>query len=238
VRRYLIVDDNRPLAENLAEILRDQGDEVVVAEDGSQGLRELALGHFDALLTDMRMPQMDGAELVRQLRQRDPGLPAIMLTAFTGDDVLRRARKDGLLAVLSKPVPLDQLLDLLSQARRAGMVAVVEDDEPLADNLAEALRGRGFTAITANSVDEAKAIGQVEPFAALVDLRLPGAEYGEAMEQIEARFSGVPQVVITAYGEGRLPVAAHSVFKKPFQTEQLLDELEKLYQAKVSHAHG
>src|SRR5205823_596677 len=85
VRRYLLVDDNLAFAENLAEILRDGGAEVSVAGNGARALELARAGRFDALVTDMRMPVMSGATLVHEIRRVDPALPAIVVTAYTGE---------------------------------------------------------------------------------------------------------------------------------------------------------
>jgi signal transduction histidine kinase len=139
MRRYLIVDDNLDFAENLAEIVRDGGDEVAIAEDGRAALALAREQRFDAVLTDMRMPLMGGAELVHEIRRIDPGAAAMVITAHVSDDALEAARREGLLAVLSKPVAVGRLLELLAVARRDGLVAVVEDDPRMSDNLCEAL---------------------------------------------------------------------------------------------------
>src|SRR5512142_545627 len=188
MRSYLVVDDNRDFAENLAEILRDRGDDVVVAEDGRQAADVVRGGRrFDAVLTDMRMPFMGGAEVVHEIRRLDPGAAALVVTAHAGDDALDAARREGLLAVLGKPVEVPRLLALLACARRDGLVVVVEDDPRLSDNLCEALRSKGFAAVTAASVLETERLGPVRPFCALVDLRLPDAPHGEAMRRLAAR---------------------------------------------------
>ena len=141
MRRYLLVDDNLEFTENLAEILADDGAECTVVAGGPQALQEARSTRFDAVVTDMRMPVMSGAKLVHEIRAIDPGLPAIVVSAYTGEDDLTAARKEGLLAVLSKPVPIPRLRELLRGARRSALVAVVEDDPALADNLAEFCQG-------------------------------------------------------------------------------------------------
>jgi two-component system, response regulator PdtaR len=235
VRRYLIVDDNRDFAENLAEILRDRGDEVAIATSGAEALALARAGRFDALLTDMRMPLMGGAELVHEVRRLDPGLAAMVITAHAGDDALEAARREGLLAVLPKPVPVGRLLELLAAARRDGLVVVVEDDQRLSDNLCEVLRGRGFAAVTAASVLETERLGPVRPFAALVDLRVPGGPDGEALLRLSARFPNLPIIVMTGvHDESPLPTQAF--FHKPFDTGALLDAVERLHAAQAPAA--
>ncbi len=228
MRHYLIVDDNRDFAENLAEIVRDEGDEVSLAAGGAEALGLAAARRYDALLTDMRMPLMGGAELVHRVRRIDPGLPAVVMTAHAGNDDLESARREGLLAVLPKPVPVERLLELLGAARRDGLVAVVEDDPHQSDNLTEALRSRGFAAVTAGSVLETERLGPVRPFAALCDLRVPGGPDGEAMRRLGLKFPGLPMVVVTGLAaEAPLPCAGR--FEKPFDTGALLAALERLH---------
>jgi CheY-like chemotaxis protein len=228
MRRYLIVDDNRDFAENLAEILRDGGDEVAIAENGQEALALARTTRFDALLTDMRMPLMGGAELVHEIRRIDPGASAMVITAHVADDALEAARREGLLAVLPKPVAVPRILELLAVARRDGLVAVVEDDSRMSDNLCEALRGRGFAAVTAASVTETERLGPVEPFCALVDLRVPGGADGDALRRLRERFPGLPVIVVT--GTHEVPSLPHQgYFTKPFDTAELLAAVERLH---------
>ncbi len=230
MRSYLVVDDNLDFAENLAEILRDGGDEVVVAEDGREAARAVRARRFDAILTDMRMPLMGGAELVHEIRRVDPGAPALVITAHAGDDALEAARSEGLLAVLGKPVEVPRLLALLAAARRDGLAVVVEDDARLSDNLCEALRSKGFAAVTAASILETERLGPVRPFCALVDLRVPGGPHGEAMRRLAEKFPGMPMIVVTGYDEPP-PLPHEGFFTKPFDTAALLAAVERLHRA-------
>lgn len=232
MRRYLIVDDNRDLAENLAEILRDEGAEVVLAEDGVEAMSHVQKGRFDAIITDMRMPEMGGATVVAQARQLDPGVAAVVVTAFTADDELARARAQGLLAVLPKPVPVTRLLSVLGNARRDGLVALVEDDVHLADNITELLRERGFTAVTAHTLLDAEKLECFEPFAAIVDVRVPEGPSGQALRQLRKRYPCMPLVVVTGW-EHELPdIQVDAVFSKPFASAALIDHVERLHEAR------
>jgi CheY-like chemotaxis protein len=227
--RFLLLDDNRAFAENLAEILEDAGHQTTVVTSGEEALEAARQQRYDALLTDMRMPGMSGAAAVHHLRKVDPGLAAIVITAHPGESDLERARNEGVLAVLPKPVPMRPLVELLSRARRDGLVVLVEDDPSLLDNLTEVLRGKGFTAVTARSVLETQRLGELRPFAALVDLRVPGGPDGEALRRVRERFPELPTFVVTAHPEALPGDFGGTVVAKPFDTGALLAALEQAH---------
>ena len=139
-RRYLVVDDNQPLAENLAEILETSGAEVDVELDAAAALRRLRARRYTALVTDMRMPGLGGAELLAAARQADPSLPALVVTAFIGDTEVARVERMGVLATLSKPVPVETLLQRLELARRGAVVWVVTGDSGRVNRVMELVR--------------------------------------------------------------------------------------------------
>lgn len=232
--RFLVVDDNVQFAENLAEILSDAGDEAVVADCGRRALELASRDRFDAIVSDMRMPEMSGSEVVRRLREIDAGLPAVIVTAYHAEqDEL--ARHAGVLGVLPKPVPMPRLISLLHKARRDGVVAIIDDDQALVDNLSEILREHGFAPISATSLEEAEALGAVQLFAAIVDLRLPGGPDGEALRRLAARFPSLPLLLATGYPDVVVPVELHVRLTKPVAPASLVGELAQLHAA--HHAH-
>lgn len=228
-RKYLVVDDNVDFAENVAEILTDAGAEVSVASEGKSALEQLKHTRFDGVVTDMKMPGLSGAELLRQLREFDPGVPVVLLSAWAQDAQVDEARRMGLLAFLSKASGTPQLIELLEHARRNAVVVLIDDDRALLDNLGEALAAQGFTVCPAASVDELEAL-TVKPIAALVDIRLPGTSDGAALKRVQELFPGTPMLVLTAWKdfEGQ---PGQEIFQKPFDTAKLVARLEALAKA-------
>jgi CheY-like chemotaxis protein len=229
MRRYLVVDDNAAFADNLAEILRDTGAEAVTANGGPRALQLAGEQRFDALITDMRMPSMNGAALVHEVLQLDPGLPAIVVTAYTGEDDLAAARYEGLLAVLPKPVPIGQLLGLLAVARRDGLVALIDDNVSFSELLAETLGWHGFSAVLVHTVVEIDRLGSVRPFAALVDLRMPGSPDGEAPRVLQRRFPQLPVFRMSAHPEAD---RTGQVFAKPLDIPLVVSVLVSTYESR------
>jgi DNA-binding response OmpR family regulator len=137
-----------------------------------------------------------------------------------------------LLAILPKPVPIARLLDLLRGARRNALVALVEDDSALADNLAEALRDRGFSAVMVHSVGDTLRLGGVKPFAALVDIRVKGGADGEAIRVLLRQTPGLPVLAMTAFAEAQgAATDSRRIFEKPFSTAEVLRAIEDLHEA-------
>ncbi len=89
-----------------------------MADSGARALELIAPTHFDLMLADIQMPIMNGVELIKRARRVDPILPVAVMTAYTGDAQLVEATEEGVLAVLAKPLPIPQLLTLVTRAER------------------------------------------------------------------------------------------------------------------------
>ena len=86
VPRVLVVDDEREMAEMLADGLCDRGYEATAAASSEEALARLGEDAFDALVTDLRMPHVDGLALLAEARRATPDLPVIVMTAYGAID--------------------------------------------------------------------------------------------------------------------------------------------------------
>lgn len=112
--KMLIVDDNIPAADGLAKLMNRIG---VQAEARYSGREALKIAHpavYDMILLDIGMPEMDGYELVKLLRERGIRSPIVALSGYGLSDDKRKAREAGFTAHLTKPVGLQELRDLLA----------------------------------------------------------------------------------------------------------------------------
>jgi CheY-like chemotaxis protein len=117
----LLVDDNPDITSVLAEILQVKGYAVHAANSGAEGLLLMREHPVDLLLTDIRMPGMNGLELSRAARKIYPDLFIIFMTAYVADDLIQQAMAEGVKTVLTKPLDMKFLLQVLSAQR--GMMA-------------------------------------------------------------------------------------------------------------------
>ncbi|HMR04528.1 MAG TPA: sigma-54 dependent transcriptional regulator [Polyangiaceae bacterium] len=129
--RILVADDEEGVREFIGETLQGAGHEVVLAEDGKRALDELTASAFDLLVTDLKMPRMDGLTLLRQGKELQPDLEVILLTAHGSIDVAVEAMKLGAFDFLQKPIAAPSQLRLLvaRALERRALVSLKEGSE-------------------------------------------------------------------------------------------------------------
>src|SRR5512138_128505 len=115
--RVLVVDDEPAVTFTLESMLQLRGDTAVVAHSGEDGLA--LLEGIDAVITDFAMPGMDGLELLRAIRERDPSLPVILLTAHGSEKLAVKAVRSGAYEYVTKPFDIDEMSAVLDRALEA-----------------------------------------------------------------------------------------------------------------------
>jgi len=116
--RVLVVDDRAEMAEMIADDLCDRGYEGRAVVSGKEALQILRTECIDALVTDLRMPEIDGLDLLRASIALDPSRPVIMMTAYGTLDTAIEATGNGAFQYLTKPFRLDALARILNHALR------------------------------------------------------------------------------------------------------------------------
>jgi DNA-binding NtrC family response regulator len=116
--RILIVDDEADMVENLARILARAGHACVTSTDARAALASVESETPDLLITDLKMPELDGMELLRRAREIDAALPVIMITAFATIESAVAAVKEGAFDYLPKNFSVDQLTVAVDRALR------------------------------------------------------------------------------------------------------------------------
>ena len=108
-RKILILDDEAEIRAELAEYLARKGYEVEQAGDGLEGLRKFEAAPADLVITDIKMPRLDGYEVIRRVREIDPDLPIIAITGHFSPGDLSKAKEAGATVTMKKPLGLRAL---------------------------------------------------------------------------------------------------------------------------------
>lgn len=118
--KILLVDDERAILSALRRVLRTKGFEIYAVESGAEALELLANTKVDLIISDMRMPQMDGATFLKAARESYPSIKRVLLTGYSDMESTTKAINDGgIFGYLSKPWDANQLIQLVESALEA-----------------------------------------------------------------------------------------------------------------------
>jgi DNA-binding response OmpR family regulator len=114
-KRVLVIDDDAKIVNLEKAILTQGGFEVEVALDGHEGLEKLKGGQYDVVVLDILMPNMDGYEVARKIKQMDShkGTPIIMVTAASQHDAMKQGFHSGAVVFMAKPFTAAKLLSVV-----------------------------------------------------------------------------------------------------------------------------
>jgi two-component system response regulator PilR (NtrC family) len=114
--KILIADDELSMRQFLEILLKKEGHEVVCAGDGQEALSRFEAGPFDLLISDIKMPKLDGLELLRKVKDQRPALSVIMVTAYASPEDAIAAMKAGAYDYLTKPFKLEEIKSVVQNA--------------------------------------------------------------------------------------------------------------------------
>jgi len=109
-RKILIIDNEPALLDVFADNLAAKGFEVHVADDGDLGLELVERVRPDLVLLDVRMPRLDGFAVLREIREIDPDVAVLMMSADASEQRARQALDEGATGFITKPVEVDDLV--------------------------------------------------------------------------------------------------------------------------------
>lgn len=239
----LIVDDDQRMTHTLADILSMSGYRSVEARSALQAIDLVKKNRFDCVLTDVRMPDMDGTALYKTLHQEQPGLPVILMTAYSADETIHQGLDEGVIGVFEKPLNISQLLGFFSSLSKNRTVAVIDDDPAFCTTLSDILHQRGFYVVVAHDPPHDLETAISEAQVILLDLKLNSVSGLDVLKQIRHDHSDLPVLLITAYRNEMAETielakehAAFTCLYKPFETNELIRILENIQLTRLRDA--
>jgi DNA-binding NtrC family response regulator len=242
--RVLVVDDEHNLLMTLGANLELEGFEVHTADTGERALELFREHDFDLVLSDIRMPGMNGVDLFRRLRAAKPEVPVVLMTAFALEGLVQEAIGEGAFTVLPKPFEIDHVVGALTRAARAPMVLLVDGEPEQARGIADALTSRGVRAQFEPSIDTAvQVVAEGDVDVCVVDLAfaVSKAETAELMERLRRASPSISLVAVAgrALSEMLRQAAASGVFacmRKPLKASELLEVIARARSRRVPAA--
>jgi len=235
----LIVDDERNMRATLADILSDEGYEVVAVDSGERALELLEDRAFDLVLLDIRMGGMDGMEVFREIRGKKSDAQVVLMSAFSMEVVRRQALDEGAIAFVRKPLDVESLLKLIRGTKKLTVLAV-ESEPCVSGPIGDRLRGQGYRVLVVHTPAEAlELVQQIHSHVVFLDENLieaAGPDFYAAVKQTAPAtrlvLVGQPLADTPARADVRhLPVDA--VLLRPLRFDEVLRLLQALRRARA-----
>ena len=247
----LVVDDERMICDMLRAVLARHGHDVLTAHGGREGLQLFRQHRPQVTLLDLRMPDLDGISVLKQIRQVDPQATVMILTGAGTDALEQQAWTLGVTDFLRKGIPLDALERALERVMRqplqapgearsgaaAGMATgasvLVVDDEPMFRSLVtKYLTRRGYQVREARNGQEALAlVKEAAPQVIILDLYMPGMNGVMVLVELRGMQYKGNVIVLTGSQDERvlkeaLNLGSLDVLSKPVDLERLALTIE------------
>jgi two-component system response regulator HydG len=228
----LIVDDDRRMTRTLADILNLEGHRTTQTASGEEALVMVQSEHFDCVLSDVKMPGLNGVQLHQALQEIRPGLPVVLMTAYATEELIQQGLEAGIVAALEKPLDINQLLAFFASLQKTCTIAIVDDDPGFTQTLGDILLMRGYR--VHKITDPHLSVGEMtdEAQIVLLDMKLNHISGLDVLQEIRASHPDLPVLLITGYRQEMesaiqkaMEINAYACLYKPLKLDELLTTL-------------
>ena len=126
-KKVLVIDDEQIVLDSVSKILKDEDCEVEVSLSGREGLHKALNKHYDVVLTDIRMPDIGGMRVLRDIKRAKPSLPVVMITGYATVQSAVQAMKLGAMDYLEKPFTPEKIIEVVNTAVHKAATLPVEE---------------------------------------------------------------------------------------------------------------
>ncbi len=239
----LVIDDERMLCDLLQEMLRRHGHEVFTAYSGREGIESHKQQRPHFTLLDLHLPDTNGIEVLKRIRESDPKAAVMILTGAASDKLERQARELGVADFLIKGLAPDVLMSAVTRAvqspapskrdepppatQNGDAILVVDDEPPIRDLLTQFLSARGFHVHAAQDGPTALALAERErPQLIILDVHMPGMNGVEVLRKLrKKKYTGGVMMLTGSADRALLTEAlcldAIDILGKPFDLERV-----------------
>lgn len=228
----LVVDDQPSMTSTLSDILDDEGYHVEVAHSGEEALEMCHEQQFDIVLMDVRMPGLNGNDTFRLIKTFSRATSVILMSAYSIVNMKREALQDGAVAVLQKPLDIEQVLTLIRQCKRPPLLLFMRD-RAQREHYEKFLKDNRYRSYSAGSVHEALELAGQIRFNTVIFDQFTVADKSGLFGKVK-KFTPTPACIVSCEAATSLDIDdidmeyTHSC--EPGDIEGLLEILQRIEQ--------
>lgn len=243
MEKALLIEDEQVARERLKKIIDKEGFETLTAGNGQEGLAIFKKENPGLVITDLKLPDIDGMEVIRTLKDLCPQTDIILITGHGDYDTAIQTLREGVLDYIKKPIDLDQLLTALGRHRERRIkrehlfvpqsILVLDDEEVARSKLARVLGKEGYQVFEGADGEEGIRVFMEKKIdLVLADIKMPKKSGLEVLHEIKKLTDDAEVIMITGYGDENTAVEAMregaiNYIRKPIDIDQMLAAIEK-----------
>lgn len=230
----LIVDDDISLGDSLSDILEAKGYDARFASSGQEALSIIKEKEYDVIFLDIRMPEMNGVETFMHIKELSPLTSVVMITAFAESELVKQAREEKVLQVLSKPIDIDKIIGFLKKQEILKTVFLIDDDHAFCNSLKDAIELHSYNVTVVYNAQEAiESFSNQQYGIILLDIKLNGENGLEVAKAIKEKGYKCVIVMMSAYKKEFQPLLdkagqVNNFIEKPFEIDDILQLLNEV----------
>lgn len=239
----LLIEDDSFARKNLMRVMRKEGYTVSGARDGLEGINAFKEEKPDIVITDVKMPKIDGLEVMHRIKELSPETEVILITGHGDVDMAIFALREGALDYIKKPIDIDQLLLSLGRAKvkiceRKSVkidksILIIEDNEKAREVLHRIYEKEGYKVFSAaNGKEGIDIFSDHKIDIVLSDIQMPIMDGLEFLSEAKSINCDCEVIMLSGYGDESKAVesmrnGAINFITKPIDVEQLLQATQK-----------
>ena len=242
-RTVLIVDDDKIIREQLRKTLKRGFFEVFLAGDGKTALEIFLREEIDILLLDIKLPDMDGLEVLEKVKEGKPDCEVIVITGFGTMEIAIQSLRRGAIDYIEKPIEADELSAALGRAQEKlaekkqlsykNTLLVIDDEEETAKRLKAFLEKEGYESFSAlNGKEGLNIIEDNKIDVVITDIKMDDMDGIEVLRRAKRMYKDIEGIMITGYSDQELAIkslraGAIDYITKPVNLDELLFSVKR-----------
>ncbi len=243
-RKVLIIDDDQLTREQIARELRRQYCDTLMSGSGQEGMEIFIREDISILLLDVKLPDIDGLEFLKQAKALKPRCEVIMITGYGSETVAIQSLRRGAIDYLEKPIDFDQLAAAIGRAQEKlsekedllykNTVLLIEDDEGALYALKRFLEKEGYELFTANNGKDGLNLIEHNKIDVLItDINIGDMNGIDILREAKKLYKDIEGIVVTGQKDETLAIeslraGAMDYLTKPINLDELLLSLKKV----------
>jgi len=238
IKTVLIVDDDRIIREQLEKALKREFFRPFVAADGQTALEVFNREEIEIVILDVRLPDIDGLEILKEIKEKRPGCEVIVITGLGSQEIAIKSLRMGAIDYIEKPIEMDELSAALGRAQEKlaekeelsykNRLLLIDDDEAIVKRLKKFLEKEGYEVLCAYSGNEGLNIIENHKIDVVItDIQMDDMNGIEVLQRAKKLYRDIEGIVVTGFRDQELAIkslraGAIDYITKPVNLDEIL----------------